>query len=135
MLNPVILMTLLVTTGLVFSCGSPNDSSWATDLDTISELNCQAMQLREARFSLADSMRPYQDSLINYGASLPHRKEHWESSLAVMNQRKDLLADSSRNLSDTIRVELQKLTKDLTVEEKRVFNDSLRARTDKLDCL
>src|SRR5690606_41162979 len=71
------------------------DSSWATDLDTISELNCQAMQLREARFSLADSMRPYQDSLINYGASLPHRKEHWESSLAVMNQRKDLLADRS----------------------------------------
>lgn len=128
-------MALLITTGLGASCGSPHEADWTQNLHKISTLNCQAMQLREARFSLADSIRIYQDSLLTNGASMVQRKEIWESTLMLMNQRKDLLADSSRNLSDTIRVELQKLTREMTVEEKRVFNDSLQARTDKLDCL
>ena len=128
-------MALLIMTGLGTSCGSPNDTAWTHNLHKLSTLNCQAIQLREARFSLADSIRIYQDSLLTNGISMVQRKEIWESTLLKMNQRKDLLADSSRNLSDTIRIELQKLTREMTVEEKRVFNDSLQARTDKLDCL
>lgn len=120
--------TILILLCATIACGEPDEHDWKNDLDKISQLNCNAIQLREARFSLADSMRSYQDSLLDYSETMPQRRDFWESHLAVMEERKEYLANTSRNLADSIRVELQRLTGHQTVEEKRVFNDSLQAR-------
>ena len=104
------------------------ETSWQENLHKITMLNCQATEFRKARFALADSMRFYQDSLLDFGAENSEKTDFWKARLAVMEVRKKTLTDNSRNLADSIRVELQRLTGHLTVEEKRVFNDSLQAR-------
>ena len=127
-------VSILILLSATLACGESDEPDWKNDLDTISQLNCNAIQLREARFSLADSMRAYQDSLLDHSETMPQHKDFWESQLAVMEERKEYLANTSRNLSDSIRVELLRLTKDLSVEEKRVFNDSIQSRVDAMNC-
>lgn len=104
-------------------------------MDRITELHCRAIQLRNARFTLADSMRFYQDSLLEIAGADDTKAQYWKSSLTVMEKRKTRLAETSRNLSDTIRAELIKLTGEMSVDEKRIFNDSLQAKTEELNCL
>ncbi|HLT95020.1 MAG TPA: hypothetical protein VKZ56_10690 [Membranihabitans sp.] len=120
---------------ILVGCNALENNTWKDDMEIISHLNCQAIQLREARFALADSMRAYQDSLVDFAESTPDRARMWKSTLQTMEHRKEYLANTSRNLSDTIRVELMRLTKNLSPEEKRVFKDSIQARTERLNCI
>lgn len=120
---------------LIFSCSDQLDDSWKENMDEITRLNCRATKLRKARFALADSIRFYQDSLREYGHSDAQNAHFWETSLATMDKRKKWLAETSRNLSDSIHAELLTLTLEMSVEEKRIFNDSLQAKTEDLDCM
>ena len=125
---------MLAFLAILNGCNGTQEDAWEDDLETISQLNCQAIQLREARFALADSMRAYQDSLVDFAENSPDRARFWKASLEYMDERKEYLATTSRDLSDTIRVELLRLTQDLPPEEKRIFKDSIQVRTERLNC-
>ncbi|WP_236980552.1 hypothetical protein [Membranihabitans maritimus] len=103
-------------------------------MSKISKLTCEATQLRKARFALADSIRHFQDSMLHMAEAKPSRAKHWESELQTMLDRKTMLTSESRDLADTIRNELLILTNNMTVDEKRLFNDSLQSRTEKMGC-
>ncbi len=100
------------------------------ELQKISILTCKATDMRNARFALADSMRHIQDSLLESDNTASHKIQEWETKLGYMEERKARLAVESRDLADSIRVELSKLTKEMSLEEKRTFNDNLK----KIDC-
>ena len=73
------------------------------DLDLLankfSELECEAIKLREQRFALADTMRSIEtDSSIN-------SREKFDS----LNIQKDLLRAKSLDLADSIKNELERL--------------------------
>src|SRR5690606_22364106 len=123
-------LLLILGIGILLSCADHANDSWKNDMDRITELHCRAIQLRNARFTLADSMRFYQDSLLEIAGADDTKAQYWKSSLTVMEKRKTRLAETSRNLSDTIRAELIKLTGEMSVDEKRIFSDSLQARSE-----
>lgn len=123
-------LAIVILICLVSCKNTPEGNSWQDDLQKITELNCQATEYRKARFALADSMRFYQDSLLDWEEQNSEKAAFWKDRLAEMEVRKRTLTDNSRNLADSIRVELQRLTGHLTVDEKRVFNDSLQVRTE-----
>lgn len=99
-------------------------------LNNLSKLTCEATDLRNARFALADSMRRYQDSIQQPDNATSHKTLDWEKRLKKMSERKDMLATESRNLADSIRIKLSELTKEMSLEEKRAFNDKLK----NIDC-
>lgn len=115
------------------SCTS-HHPEWQKEINGIATLYCQAKQLKEARFELADSMRFIHDSLAHHESLADQATQQWETDLKFMEERKINLAETSRDLSDTIRNILYSLTNDMSLEEKRIFNDSLAIHSEKIDC-
>jgi hypothetical protein len=101
-----------------FACetATEENSFATTEFDELVEMHCRARTLKDQRFSLAEEMRTHPVEGINY------------DSLKVS------MAQSSRALSDSIREKLTLLTGSLTLEEKRVFNDSIEARIERMGC-
>lgn len=124
-INPIIYAVAMLF--LVASCASETENK---HLGKISQLTCEATDLRNARFALADSMRRIQDSLLESDNTASHKIQEWETKLGYMEERKARLAVESRDLADSIRVELSKLTKEMSLEEKRTFNENLK----NIDC-
>jgi len=79
-------------------------------------MQCRARQLKKQRFSLADALRDNPD-FVNNPDSL-----------------KDVMAQKSRLLADSIRSKLEILTSEMELNEKRIFNDSLEARIANMKC-
>ena len=109
-----------------YSCSSEQKDAGSNNLHHISKLTCEATFLRKARFALADSIRYYQDSILHSGNASTHKVREWESRLKIMLDRKSRLTAESRDLADTIRVEVLSLTEDMSTEEKRKFNERLQ---------
>ncbi|HKK39996.1 MAG TPA: hypothetical protein VJ949_11305 [Cryomorphaceae bacterium] len=80
------------------------------------DMQCRARHLKKQRFSLADALREDPDFVTN------------------PDSLKNVLAQKSRLLADSIRLKLELLTSDMELEEKRVFNDSLEARIAEMNC-
>jgi len=80
------------------------------------DLNCEARQLKDERFTLAERLRKDQNYVSN------------------PDSLKKAMASQSRELAERIRVKLEVMTGDMTLDQKRVFNDSLEARIAFMDC-
>lgn len=130
-LFPVAFISFIVI--FITSC-STREPEWIKQIDGVAKLYCQAKQLREARFDLADSIRFIQDSLLHQKSRSPETIHRWESNLKLMEERKIQLTSTSRNLSDTIRVVLYNLTNNMSLDEKRIFNDSIIIHSERINC-
>lgn len=80
------------------------------------DLNCEARKLKNERFTLAERLR----------------KD--EAYVSNPDSLKDALASQSRELAERIRVKLIKMTGEMSLGEKRAFNDSLEARISESNC-
>lgn len=134
-----ILILVLAGTFTLYNC-SDNDKKSKNQfayLDELSHMECEAIKLREERFALADSVRFLELELLEKGVNLDPRDPDRPNipEIEKFDLRKENLVDVSRNLADTIRMYISKATKDLSLEQKRVFNDSLQLRVSRLNCL
>lgn len=130
-LFPIVLLGIIA---MSFTSCSPHQPEWQKEINGVSKLFCQAKQLKEARFELADSMRFIQDSLSHQNTLIAKNAHQWEANLKLMEERKLKLAETSRDLSDTIRHVLYNLTNDMSLDEKRIFNDSLTIHSERTNC-
>ncbi len=117
------------------SCATNSDqkNEWPVDLDELSTLHCQSIALKNERFQLADSIRFIQDSIIvntKSGNDISYYQDH----LIELEKRKKILTANSYALSDTIESKMKIVIRDLNPDEKRIFNDSLNARTKAKGC-
>lgn len=121
---------LLVLFVIVASCNSTSEQKqeWPIDLDELTDLYCLSVEYKNARFALADSIRFLEDSII-------HAEENNapdSALITLLNQlesRKKALSEKSYALSDTIEARMKVIIRELSREEKRIFNDSLSARS------
>jgi hypothetical protein len=114
---------------LIVSCNTDNSAEkWPVDLDELVELHCLSIEYKNQRFALASSIRYLEDSIIvaekNNGAD-----SLLLARLDELETKKEVLSEKSYALSDTIEVKIKDLIRELSPEEKRVFNDTLNART------
>ncbi len=117
---------------VVASCSNPaieKNQKWPIDFDAIINLNCRAIQLRKARFAVADSIRLKMDSV----------QATMDSSAFVDYQmrfesRKEALLNESNILADTIRLRMKRVMTELTPDQKRAFNDSIQAVLHRKGC-
>lgn len=79
-------------------------------------LQCEARKLKNERFTLAGKLR--QD----------------ENYVSNPDSLKKALASQGRELGDRIRQGLDHFTTEMSLDQKRTFNDSLEARIARLDC-
>lgn len=79
-------------------------------------LQCEARKLKNERFTLAEKLR--QD----------------ENFVSNPDSLKKALASQGRELGDRIRQRLDDFTTEMSLDQKRTFNDSLEARIGELNC-
>lgn len=105
---------LLTFTG----CTTPADNGLYDESVFVefTEMHCRSRVLKTQRFALADSLKRNPQYLAN------------------PDSVKTELARESRLLADSIRQKLDVLTSDMTLEEKRTFNDSLQHRIAAIGC-
>ena len=133
-MNAFLSVALLSIVVVFFTSCSTDHPEWRKEINGVAELYCQAKQLKESRFDLADSMRFIQDSLLHQKSSTDETTLRWGTSLELMEERKLKLAETSRDLSDSIRIILYGLTNDMSLDEKRIFNDSLTIHSKRINC-
>ena len=99
-----------------FSCSPMENENERDDFDELVEMHCRARKLKNERFSLAEEMRQNPRQEVNY------------------DSLRRVKSEVSRALSDSIRLKLEQLTSNLSLEEKRVFNEKVESRIQKMDC-
>lgn len=121
---------VLVLLIIAASCNTSTKQKpdWPIDFDELVELHCLSVEYKNARFALADSIRFLQDSII------ASQSMNGEDSLLIahldqLEIRKEVLSEKSYALSDTIEARMNVIIRELSPEEKRVFNDSLISQT------
>jgi len=82
------------------------------------DLHCRARLLKEERFQLADKMR----------------KDQLEEGSIDLDSLRNATSSRSRALADSIGNLIEKLSGDMRPHEKRVFNDSIKSRIDRMSC-
>ena len=122
---------LLVVVGLM-SC--KEQKSVDAEVQGMADLECRAIELRKERFKLADNIRFAQDSLI-------HTKSHTDSvriaqELDAFTKHKQELLDSSNQLADSIKQQLDSLQKFILQkeEDKTFFNQKLSTELHNRGC-
>ena len=115
-LRRIILGVLIVLGGSFCSSPEGSDLYSQDSFSNFVDMHCRARQLKKQRFSLADALRGDPDFVEN------------------PDSLKNVLAQKSRLLADSIRSKLELLTSDMTLEEKRIFSDSLEVRISEMDC-
>lgn len=113
------------------TANTANQNQWPVNLDELVVLHCRSIELKDARFELANEIRFAEDTLIVADTLM---KERLTKRLEEALVRKESLAQESHNLADTIRVKMERVIKELSPDEKRVFNDSVVARTKRAGC-
>ncbi len=102
---------------------------WPVDFDTMVAFNCKAIELRKARFAMADALRLEMDSIkVAMGDSAFKQYQN------DFEMRKNALLSESNVLADTIRLRMKRVMSDLGPDQKRVFNDSLQAALKREGC-
>jgi len=109
---------VLIAAAIWGSCASPevHDIYSDPDFESLTEMHCRARVLKAKRFSLAEEMRQN-----------PIEGKDYDGLSQEME-------NSSRLLADSIRRKLSTLTAELSLEQKRTFNDSIQARIDRMGC-
>ncbi len=95
------------------ACGSqPNLQDLTNDL---ADVECQAIQLREQRFQLANTIRFTQDSLLKSGSD----SLTWVKKLQQLDAEKQMLLAKSLQLADTITRKTNAALGNLSDKEKQ----------------
>jgi hypothetical protein len=99
-------------------CQEPEEGSIYNDqgFSRFIDLHCEARNLKDERFTLAEKLRK-DTAYVSNPDSL-----------------KKALAAESRQLADSIREELSALTSEMSLEDKRAFNDSVKAHVERRGC-
>ena len=131
MIKYAILLLMLFT-----ACSSPvkKTDHWPIDFDELVVLHCKSIELKNARFSLADSIRFVQDSIRINESVEGQDLSPFREKLLQFQKEKEILTKESYALSDSIESKMKRVIRELNVEEKRIFNDSLIARTKAMNC-
>jgi hypothetical protein len=121
---------VLVLLIIAASCNTSTKQKpdWPIDFDELVELHCLSVEYKNARFALADSIRFLQDSIIA-SESMNGEDSLLIAHLDQLEIRKEVLSEKSYALSDTIEARMNVIIRELSPEEKRVFNDSLISQT------
>jgi hypothetical protein len=113
------------------SANTASQNQWPVNLDELVVLHCRSIELKDARFELANEIRFAEDSLLRADTLV---KVELTKTLEEALIRKKSLAEESHNLADTIRVKMDRVMKELNPDEKRIFNDSLIAKSKRAGC-
>ena len=117
---------------LLAACSNNNgkdEAQWPIDMDELVSLHCKSIELKNARFLLADSIRFVQDSIRLNESNTNRDLTAFINKLEQFEAQKEILSKESYALSDSIEAKMDVVIRTLNVDEKRVFNDSLIART------
>lgn len=133
----IVKLPLIAIVVLSVSCDpSPQpQTGWGESLEDLASLHCRAIELRKNRFALADSIRSASDSMMRLTDENMELKAELETRMDAFEKRKEILAEESQSLADTIREHLNRSTRQMSPEEKRSFNDSLESRSVDLGCI
>lgn len=107
---PVIVAFLVAS--MIAGCNSTTDVYQSQDFEELVAMHCRARELKKMRFALAEDLRK--------NAS----KWNVESSDSLKKAR----AKQSRALGDSIGDLIERLTAEMSLEEKRAFSDSINSR-------
>lgn len=125
-------MFLSILSVLVFvSCAERENN---IDVKNIAKLSCTATSLKQQRFALADSIRFYEDSVLNFSKSDQFKKNRWQKILESMSERKLKLMKESRTLADALNDQIYAATRTMTLDEKRDFNKILEKSKEEIIC-
>lgn len=129
------LLTAFSTVGFCFSCGTHSKAVIENSVAQFADLECEAIQLRKQRFSLADEIRYTEDTLqraTNETATAQLRQK-----LVLLNTQKLQLTNDSRAMAERIKEHIDSLMESVlkTGEEKEAFNIELTKVLKQKNCL
>ncbi len=111
------------------SCSSTNEKESLVDpVEWMADLHCEAVELRKARFELADRMRFIQDTIM-----LPQTSDSLKSvlqnKLDALEPYKDSVVTRSLDLAKVIKFKLDSLIENELAkgEERKAFDERLTA--------
>lgn len=101
----------------------------------LSELHCEAVTLRKARFDLADEMRFLEDTLINPNTT-DSAKKALTLKLESLEPYKDSIVHRSLELSKVIKVKLDSLIEHTftSQEQREAFDSQLTQELERRGC-
>ena len=111
------------------SCSSTNEKESAVDpVEWMADLHCEAVELRKARFELADRMRFIQDTIMLPQTS-DSLKSVLQSKLDALEPYKDSVVTRSLDLAKVIKFKLDSLIENELAkgEERKAFDERLTA--------
>lgn len=117
------------------ACGPQNQQenlNWPVNFEELITLHCRAIELRESRFEIADSLRFLNDSLSNRTDTSfsSETAEH----LKKLYKRQEVVSAEGYALADTIRNRMTLVMSDLDPVQKRSFNDSVAVAVSRRGC-
>jgi hypothetical protein len=129
------LLTAFSAASFFFSCGTHSKAVIEKSVAQFADLECEAIQLRKQRFSLADEIRYTEDTLQrapNETATAELRQK-----LALLNTQKLQLTNDSRAMAERIKEHIDSLMASVlkTGEEKEAFNTELTKVLKQKNCL
>ena len=122
---------------LVLTCSSckTTEGDLQPFVEKFAEVECRAIELREHRFKLADSIRFATDSLLNLNIRVD--SSFLKMKLEKFEQEKTILLQQSLQLADSIQLQLSILRQDVLkdVTKRAVFDDKLNAALQRRGCI
>ncbi len=120
---------------MVSSCGNQADAennTWPVNFEELITLHCRAIELRETRFEIADSLRFLNDSLSNRVDT--SFSMEMADQLKELYRRQEVVSQEGYALADTIRDRMTLVMKELNPDQKRDFNDSVAVAVHRRGC-
>ncbi|MFN2429291.1 MAG: hypothetical protein ABR574_04705 [Cryomorphaceae bacterium] len=112
------MLSVAVSAGCNSSTETAPNIYKSAEFDELVAMHCRARALKDMRFELADELRQHTSN------------QNLQSSDSLKKAR----AKQSRALGDSIGELIQQLTKNMSLEEKRAFSDSVDQRIVRVNC-
>lgn len=122
--------------GFLSACGNKEEKKPLIDpVEWMADLHCEAVELRKARFELADEMRFIQDTIMLAETS-DSLKIKLQAKLDALEPYKDSVVTRSLDLAKIIKFKLDSLIEnELELgEERKAFDERLTARLKERGC-
>ncbi|TNF24369.1 MAG: hypothetical protein EP314_07930 [Bacteroidetes bacterium] len=131
-----LIIGVILAVGTLTSCGKKDKGTSAVDpVAMMANLHCEAVQLRKARFELADRMRFIQDTLMLHTTS-DSLKLSLQEQLDELEPYKDSIVTRSLDLAKVIKFKLDSLIEQELEQgtERKTFDEKLTAKLKELGC-
>lgn len=130
------MVIVLIGIGFLSACGSKEEKEAVIDpVEWMADLHCEAVELRKARFELADEMRFIQDTIMLPETS-DSLKMKLQAKLDKLEPYKDSVVTRSLDLAKVIKFKLDSLIENELEfgEERKAFDERLTARLKERGC-